>query len=64
MRAAAATAAAATATAGDRTSWAESVKHEGEREHGAELRLAQVSLQRHRDAELLVEGDAHLRVKR
>ena len=45
---------------GGRTGGAESIKREGEREYGAELRLAQIGLQRHRDAELLVEGDAHL----
>ena len=56
-----AAAAAATANAdGGRTGGAESIEREGEREYGAELRLAQIGLQRHRDAELLVEGDAHL----
>ena len=45
---------------GGRTGGAESIEREGEREYGAELRLAQIGLQRHRDAELLVEGDAHL----
>ena len=54
-------AAAADADAGSgRTGGAESIEREGEREYGAELRLAQIGLQRHRDAELLVEGDAHL----
>ena len=56
-----AAAAAATADAGgDRTGGAESIEREGEREYGAELWLTQIGLQRHRDAELLVEGDAHL----
>ena len=59
-----AAAAAATADAGgDRTGGAESIEREGEREYGAELWLTQISLQRHRDAELLVEGDAHLGTK-
>ena len=57
--AAAATADAAD-TGGGRTVGAESIEREGKREYGTELRLAQIGLQRHRDAELLVEGDAHL----
>ena len=57
---AAAAAAAAADAGGGRTGGAESIEREGEREYGAELRLAQIGLQRHRDAELLVEGDAHL----
>ena len=57
---AAAAAAAAADSGGGRTGGAESIEREGEREYGAELRLAQIGLQRHRDAELLVEGDAHL----
>ena len=56
----AATAAANDDAGGGRTGGAESIEREGEREYGAELRLAQIGLQRHRDAELLVEGDAHL----
>ena len=45
---------------GGRTGGAESIEREAKREYGAELWLAQIGLQRHRDAELLVEGDAHL----
>ena len=56
-------AAAAANAGGGRTGGAESIEREGEREYGAELRLAQIGLQRHRDAELLVEGDAHLGTK-
>ena len=56
-----AAAAAATADAvGGRTGGAESIEREREREDGTELRPAQIGLQRHRDAELLVESDAHL----
>ena len=57
---AAAAAANANAAGGGRTGGAESIEREAKREYGAELWLAQIGLQRHRDAELLVEGDAHL----
>jgi len=56
-----AAAAAATADAvGGRTGGAKSIERERKREYGTELRLAQIGLQRHCDAELLVESDAHL----
>ena len=60
QKACAAAAAAAANTGGGRTVGAESIEREGKREYGTELRLAQIGLQRHRDAKLLVEGDAHL----
>ena len=56
----AAAAAAATDAGGGHTGGAESIEREGEREDSTEQRLAQIGLQCHRDAELLVEGDAHL----